>query len=65
MPDPEDKGHHGLLKLPAPARSPWWELARRLLMALGLLVFTVLLVYVDRAGYRDNADPPGTTGTST
>ena len=58
MPDSEDTGI-GRLKLPAPARSPWWELGRRLLMALGLLVFTVLIVYVDRAGYRDNADPTG------
>ena len=40
------KGYTGLLKLPATTRSPWWELTRRLLMAIGILVFTVLLVYV-------------------
>ncbi len=48
----------GRVRLPAHERSPWWELVRRLLMAFGILAFTVLLVYVDRAGYRDNADPP-------
>jgi voltage-gated potassium channel len=47
----------GLLKLPATTRSPWWELGRRLLMAIGLLAFTVALVYVDRDGYIDQTDP--------
>ena len=46
----------GLLKLPASTRSPWWELTRRLLLAIGILVFTVLLVWVDRDGYRDGGD---------
>ncbi len=50
------RGFTGLLKLPATTRSPWWELTRRLLMAVGLLIFTVLLVYLDRAGYRDSTD---------
>jgi len=43
--------------LPEPTRSPWWELGRRLLLALAILVGTVLLVYFDRHGYRDNAHP--------
>ena len=47
----------GRLLLPATTRSPWWELVRRLLLAVALLVFTVLLVYFDRSGYRDNSDP--------
>jgi voltage-gated potassium channel len=47
----------GRLALPATTRSPWWELGRRLLLALGILVGTVLLVYFDREGYRDNNDP--------
>ena len=70
MPDDlTSKGFTGLLKLPATTRSPWWELTRRLLMALGLLVFTVLLVYFDRDGYRDGADirpghPNGTVDLS-
>jgi voltage-gated potassium channel len=37
--------------------SPAWLLGRRLLFALAILVVTVVLVYVDRGGYRDNADP--------
>ena len=50
-------GRAGLLRLPAIERSPWWELTRRILMATALLVVTVLLVYLDRGGYRDAADP--------
>ena len=38
-------------------RSPWWELGRRLLAALAILVGTVLLVYFDREGYTDSNDP--------
>jgi voltage-gated potassium channel len=40
-------------------RSPWWELSRRMLMAAGVLLLTVLIVWLDRDGYRDNADPTG------
>lgn len=55
MPDIESKAVPGQLKLPVSARSPWWELTRRLLMAFGILVFTVVIVYADRNSYRDNA----------
>jgi len=48
----------GQLSLPDPARSPWWELGRRLLLALAILVATVLIVYLDRDAYRDGNDPP-------
>jgi voltage-gated potassium channel len=47
------------VSLPERARSPWWQLSRRLLLALFILVATVLLVYLDRGGYRDNNDPTG------
>ena len=47
----------GRVSLPERNRSPWWELGRRLLMAIGILVGTVLLVYFDREGYRDSAHP--------
>jgi voltage-gated potassium channel len=50
---------HAHLSLPAEVRSPRRQLARRLGVALGLLVVTVLLVYFDRHGYRDDADPTG------
>jgi voltage-gated potassium channel len=48
----------GRVSLPERVRSPWWELSRRLLAALLILVGTVVLVYVDRHGYRDSNDPP-------
>ncbi|WP_418961425.1 potassium channel family protein [Streptomyces tritici] len=35
---------------------PLRQVAKRLLMALGVLVLTVVIVYIDRAGYHDNAD---------
>ncbi|MFF0423943.1 potassium channel family protein [Streptomyces sp. NPDC004520] len=35
---------------------PLRQVGKRLLMALGVLVVTVLIVYADRGGYHDNAD---------
>ncbi|NBM15904.1 TrkA family potassium uptake protein [Streptomyces sp. GC420] len=35
---------------------PMHQVIRRLLMALGVLLVTVLIVYLDREGYHDNAD---------
>ena len=49
----------GKVSLPDPARSPWWELGRRLLLALAILAGTVLIVYVDRNAYHDGNDPTG------
>jgi voltage-gated potassium channel len=49
---------HTRVALPDRVRSPWWELGRRLLAAMAILAGTVLLVYLDRAGYRDANDPP-------
>jgi voltage-gated potassium channel len=46
----------GQLKLPASTRSPWWELGRRLLLAIGILALTVLIVYIDKDGYGDSSD---------
>jgi voltage-gated potassium channel len=37
-------------------RSPWWELGRRMVMAFGVLAFTVMIVYLDRDGYTDSVD---------
>ena len=48
----------GKVTLPDRARSPWWELGRRLLIAAGILIGTVALVWFDRKGYRDGNDPP-------
>nr|WP_308416867.1 potassium channel family protein [Streptomyces sp. AJS327] len=44
------------VRLPRPEVSPFRQVARRLLAALGVLVLTVLLVYVERDDYRDNFD---------
>ncbi|MCW2780627.1 MAG: TrkA-N domain protein [Marmoricola sp.] len=52
----------GHVQLPVIARSPWWELSRRLLLVLGILVVTIVIVFVDRHGYRDNTDPDGKVG---
>jgi len=49
----------GRVRLPAMHRSPWWELGRRVLAAIAILVFTVALVYFDHEGYVDNSDPDG------
>ena len=57
MPDDTSDDLFGRVRLPAIARSPFWELTRRIALATGLLVVTVALVYFGRAGYRDNADP--------
>ena len=48
----------GKVSLPDPGRSPWWELGRRLLLAVVILVGTTMVVYFDRHAYRDGNDPP-------
>ncbi|WP_395691445.1 potassium channel family protein [Nocardioides sp.] len=48
----------GGVALPDSTRSPWWRLGVRLLLAVGIFVVTVLIVYVDRGAYRDANDPP-------
>ena len=60
MPDTPEEEIRGRVRLPASKRSPWWELTRRLILAAAILGCTVALVYFDRDGYNDNADPTGT-----
>ncbi|MEU6927907.1 potassium channel family protein [Streptomyces sp. NPDC046385] len=36
--------------------NPLRQVGKRLLMALGVLLLTVFIVYIDRSGYHDNAD---------
>ena len=62
MANDSNKRQLGRVALPETSRSPWWELTRRLLMAIGILVGTVMLVYFDRGGYHDNNDPTGKVG---
>jgi voltage-gated potassium channel len=56
VPDQPTDLKRGQVRLPAMERSPVWELTRRLLLAFALLSFTVLVVWLDRDGYSDNAD---------
>jgi voltage-gated potassium channel len=58
--DPErhEQSRHGYVVLPDRIQSAWLSLGIRLLLATGILAFTVLLVYVDRGGYRDSNDFP-------
>jgi voltage-gated potassium channel len=61
VPDDDDSQlTRGRVRLPpAGRRSPVWDLTRRLFLAIAILGLTVALVYFDREGYRDNADPTG------
>jgi voltage-gated potassium channel len=60
--DPSAARTRGRVALPEKVRSPWWELGRRMLAAIGILVGTVLLVWFDREAYADNNDPTGSVG---
>ena len=51
-----DRVGRGRVSLPERSRSPWWELGRRLLLALAIMTSVVMAVYFDRHGYTDNAD---------
>ena len=53
---PDKREGASLVALPEHVRSPWWELGRRILAAFGILAGTVLLVMIDREGYRDAGD---------
>ncbi|MCW7987554.1 Ion channel protein [Streptomyces platensis subsp. clarensis] len=52
---PEDRSHRVLLPRRTPM-PPLRQVARRLLMALLVLLATVLIVWIDRNEYHDNAD---------
>jgi voltage-gated potassium channel len=43
-----------VITLPAPRQGPLRALSVRLLAAVGLIVFVVIVVFLDRDGYRDN-----------
>lgn len=57
MSDPQPSTTLGGIRFPHVVRSPWWQLARRVLLAAAIMALTVLLVYVDRRGYTDLNDP--------
>ena len=62
MPDRQVETTLGTVRFPVVVRSPWWALTRRLLLASALLWLAVLIVYLNRTGYTDNADPNGQVG---
>jgi voltage-gated potassium channel len=60
-PEQDEQSRRGHVILPDRIQNPWLSLGIRLLIAIGILVVTVLIVYVDRGGYRDNNDYPNHT----
>ena len=46
----------GVLRIPQLQTSPARAIYKRVLIALGALAAAVLIVYIDRAGYRDAQD---------
>ena len=46
------------VELPRTVQSPFRQVWRRMVIAAGVLVATVLIVYFDRNGYRDNSGGP-------
>ncbi len=62
MSDIAEEETRGRVRLPASKRSPWWQLTWRLFLAVAILTATVALVYFDRHGYTDNADPTARVG---
>ena len=46
------------VELPRTVQSPFRQVWRRMVIAAGVLIATVLIVYFDRNGYRDNSGGP-------
>ncbi|WP_028708546.1 potassium channel family protein [Propionicicella superfundia] len=59
MATPTGWGYQTLVRLPERSRTPLGELARRGLLALGLLLVSTLIVYLDRGSYSDNVAHDG------
>ncbi|KAA0024039.1 potassium channel family protein [Antrihabitans cavernicola] len=43
----------GILRIPELQTSPWIAISKRMALAFGLLLLAAIIVYIDRAGYRD------------
>lgn len=52
-------GYQPLVRLPAPARTPFRELARRTFLALTIMVVNTAVVWIDRGSYADNVNGDG------
>lgn len=48
----------GILRIPDSRVSPWRAISRRMLLALGALAAAVVVVYLDRSGYRNVESTP-------
>lgn len=61
MPGPRANrwGNRALVHLPEKTTTPLAELARRALLALGLLLTSTLIVFIDRDAYADHANGDG------
>jgi voltage-gated potassium channel len=53
-----EQSRHGYVVLPDRGSTIWRAVFNRLLLGIGIIVFTMLLVYLDRGGYTDSNDPP-------
>src|SRR6478736_2742904 len=51
--DQPDYALVGVLRIPEILRSPARAIFRRVLMAVAVLMLAVLVIYIDRGGYRD------------
>lgn len=49
----------GVVKIPENAETPWRLIGKRVLMALAVVCLGVLVVYVDRDGYKGGGGPNG------
>lgn len=49
----------GVVSIPENTESPWWLIGKRVLMAVVALCLAVLIVYLDRGGYKGGGGPDG------
>lgn len=56
--DKRSAGYRHTLSFPRNRPTPLVRLAIRFAIALGILLLSTVLVYVDRSGYRDSAGGP-------
>jgi voltage-gated potassium channel len=60
VPDDQERheqSRHGYVVLPDRGNTIWRALAQRIALGIGIVVFTVVLVWIDRGGYIDSNDP--------
>lgn len=55
----DSQGINAMVSMPRPTSRPIMELVRRALLAFGLLLFSTMLVWLDRGAYVDNVNADG------